>query len=64
MTRKKQNPGDQAGALPIASLLVRSHSVSTPRQRQAQLLARRYGLPLWKARNIAFLAFGGGDLDR
>lgn len=60
MTGQKLSPGVQAGAPPIASLCVRPHRLLTPYQLQAQLLARRFGLPLGTATNVAFLAFGGG----
>jgi hypothetical protein len=61
MSLKQRNPGGQAGASPIAPLCIKSQRLTTTQQRQAQLLARRFGLPLWTARNIAFLAFGGGN---
>ena len=57
---QKRNPGVQAGGSPIASMQIRSQRTSTPPERQAQFLVRRYGLPLWTARHVAFLAYGGG----
>ena len=58
---EKRNPGWRAGESPIAPLQIRSPLSSTPPDRQAQFLARRYGLPLWTARQVAFLAYGGGS---
>jgi hypothetical protein len=58
---QKRNPGGQAGESPIAPLHIRSPRFSTPVERQAQILAHRFSLPLSTARHVAFLAYGGGS---
>jgi hypothetical protein len=58
---QKRNPGVQAGAPQFAPRHIRSPRFSTPVERQAQILAHRFSLPLSTARHVAFLAYGGGS---
>ncbi len=63
MAAKMQNPGGKAGA----SLDMRSakclEASFTPSDRQAQMLAMRFALSPWIARDVAWLCFGEGCND-
>jgi hypothetical protein len=60
MTTQKQNPGGQAGASREVIYRDDVHFSHTALDRQAQLLASRFHLSRWMAREVARLCFGEG----
>ena len=61
MIADMQNPAGCVGGASRNQLGGWLHSPSTASDRQAQLLASRFCLSPWMARDLAELCFGGGD---
>lgn len=61
MIADMQNPAGCIGGASRNQLGGWLHSPSNASDRQAQLLASRFCLSPWMARDIAELCFGGGD---
>lgn len=60
MSAQMQNPGVQARASRDLLCGGWSHPLTTASDWQAQMLASRYCLSPWMARDLAELCFGGG----
>jgi len=63
MSPTERNPGGQAGVSGSVSGN-KSHLYSTASDWRAQMLATRFGLSAWRARETARLCFGEGRDDR
>ena len=62
MAQKMQNPGGQAGGS-LDRVGIGSHRHTTTSDLQAQILACRFSLSPWIARDLARLCYGEGFND-